>query len=287
MDKIITKIEAGKKNKNRVNIFLNEEFSFACSMDLVYYYKLEKGKKVDLDLLSNIIEEDNYIKGKNDALRIIEKSYKSKKEIVDKLLVKGYEEKTITRIIEFLEQYNFINDEKYAEMFIKDKSCSNGKKKIKYMLIRKGIDEDIINNKLKDVEEAKEREAALRLAQKKYGILIKSETNEKKVYKKIGDYLAGRGYNFDIINSTLNKIIRLEDSTPNKENIDNYEDGCSNTGEEDLSKLKELAEKRYRILLKSDKDYGNIYRKLSQYLLRRGYNWDDIKKILKGIVDNE
>lgn len=287
MDKIITKIESGKKNKNRVNIFLNEEFSFACSMDLVYYYKLEKGKKVDLDLLSNIIEEDNYIKGKNDALRIIEKSYKSKKEIVDKLLMKGYEEKTITRIIKFLEQYNFINDEKYAEMFIKDKSCSNGKNKIKYMLIRKGIDEDIINNKLKDVEEAKEREAALKLAQKKYDILIKSETNEKKVYKKIGDYLGGRGYNFDIINSALNKIIRLEDDTLNKENINNYEGGCNNTGEEDLSKLKELAEKRYRILLKSDKDYGNIYRKLSQYLLRRGYNWDDIKKILRGIVDNE
>lgn len=287
MDKIITKIELGKKNKNRVNIFLDEEFAFACSVDLIYYYKLEKGKKIDLDSLSNIIEEDNYIKGKNDALKIIERSYKSKKEMADKLLIKGYEEKIITRIIEFLEQYNFINDEKYAEMFIKDKSCSNGKNKIKYMLIRKGIDEDIIENKLKGVGEVRERESALKLAQKKYDILIKSETNEKKVYKKIGDYLAGRGYNFGIINSVLDKVIKLEDSTLNKEDINNYEDGCNNAEEEDLSKLKELAEKRYRILLKSDKDYGNIYRKLSQYLLRRGYNWDDIKKILKGIVENE
>ncbi|MCD3298125.1 recombination regulator RecX, partial [Clostridium botulinum C/D] len=46
MERLITKIEIGKKNKNRVNIYLDEEFAFACSADLVYYYKLAKGTRI-------------------------------------------------------------------------------------------------------------------------------------------------------------------------------------------------------------------------------------------------
>ncbi|WP_346961661.1 hypothetical protein [Clostridium sp.] len=42
MSKIITKIEAQKKKDNRVNIFINDEFAFGCSSELVYYHNLAK-----------------------------------------------------------------------------------------------------------------------------------------------------------------------------------------------------------------------------------------------------
>lgn len=282
MEKLISKVEIQKINKNRVNIFIDEEFAFACSTDLVYYYKLEKGKKIDLDLLKEIIEEDNYLKGKNHALNIIEKTYKSEKEIQDKLLNKGYEEKTVARVLNFLKEYNFLNDEKYAEMFIKEKIPSNGKNKIKCLLLKKGISEEVIQDKLNKIKKEDEEDHALTLAEKKYISLIKSEKNFGKLYKKLGDYLITRGYDFDVVKTTLNKVVKKEDEDFNIPQQEHY-----SIKEDDLEGLKWAAEKRYRVLIKSEKDSIKLYRKLSQYLARKGYKWEHINKILKEISDNE
>lgn len=282
MEKIISKVEIQKSNKNRVNIFIDEEFAFACSADLVYYYNLEKGRKINLDLLKEIIEEDNYLKGKNQALKIIEKSFKSEKEIQDKLLNKGYEEKAVARILDFLVEYNFVNDEKYAEMFIREKISSNGKNKIKYLLLKKGISEDVIQDKLNDVKKEDEEAHALMIAEKKYASLIKSEKNWNKSYKKLGEYLVARGYDFDMVKTILNKVVKNED-----EDFCNSQQEIYSADEDNLEELKKLAEKRYRILSKSEKDLLKLYRKLSQYLARKGYRWEYINKILKEISDNE
>lgn len=279
MENVITKIEVQKKNKDRVNIFIDEEFAFPCSAELVYYHRLEKGKKIDSHLLKEVIEEDNYIKGKNDALKIIERSYKSEKEIYDKLIKKGYEEKTIGRVMAFLKEYKFIDDERYTEMFIKDKLFSSGKNKIKYALLKKGIDEDILNNKLALIKEEDERKFALDLARKKYAILIKSGSPFGKIYKKVGDYLISRGYDFNIVNSILDEVVKRDDI---EGKTSSYEEEVME--ETVLDRLREIADKRYNVLSKSEKDYEKLYRKLGQYLARRGYKWEDIKKTLKEIV---
>ncbi|MPN10992.1 hypothetical protein SDC9_158290 [bioreactor metagenome] len=57
--------------------------------------------------------------------------------------------------------------------------------------------------------------------------------------------------------------------------------------EENLCTLKQLAEKRYRIVCKLEQDKKKICKKLSDYLIRRGYNWKDIKKVLKEIIEYE
>lgn len=272
MERLITKIEVGKKNKNRVNVYLDEEFAFACSADLVYYYKLAKGKKIDEKFLNEIVEEDNYLKGKNYALKLLEKGYKSEKEIYDKLISREYNEKSIAKIISFLREYEFIDDERYCKLFVNEKLYSYGRNKIKYLLMKKGINNEIIEYTINNIDENIEKEVAIKLAEKKYKLLISSEKNYKKLYKKIGDYLLNRGYNYNIVSGILNNIIRIEDTNND------------NTIGDDLQKL---AEKRYRIVCKSEKDPIKIYRKLSAYLMRRGYHWEDIKNILKGIVENE
>ena len=272
MEKTITKIEVGKRNKDRVNVFLDEEFAFACSADLVYYYKLSKGKKVNDEFLNEIVSEDNYLKGKNYALKLLERSYKTEKEITDKLEAKEYEPKAIERIMNFLKEYNFIDDDRYCKLFINEKISSYGRNKIKYLLSKKGISDDIIEYRINDIDEDFEKEVAYRLAEKKYKLLISSETNYQKIYKKTGDYLLGRGFSYNILNSILNRIIKPQDIK-----------------QEDKAKgdLKELAEKRYRIIKKSESDSMKIYKKLSAYLMRRGYLWEDIKNTLKELVENE
>lgn len=279
--KIITKVEIQKRNKDRVNVYINHEFAFACGAELVYIHNIEKGKSVDLNYLNEIIMEDNYIKCKSSALKIIEKVYKTQAQIYSKLIEKGYDEKTVVRTIEFLKKYGFINDEKFVQMYIKDKLKSSGRNKIKYDLIKKGIDEKKINEGFACITSGVEKETAIKLAEKKYNLLIKNEKDYRKIYKKLGEFLIRKGYNSDIVSETLNSVI--------KKGVSDFEkkDETHDDEQTDLDKLHVLAEKRYNIIIKSEKDYKKIYKKLGDYLLRRGYSWENIKTVLSSIVNNE
>ncbi|MCT8978138.1 recombination regulator RecX [Clostridium sp. CX1] len=274
--KVITKIELQKRDKERVNVYINDEFSFACSAELIYAHNLSKGKIADMEYLQEIIDEDNYLKCKNSALKSIERAYKTEQQVYDKLIEKGYEEKIVKRAMNFLKEYKFIDDEKFIKMYVNDKSHSYGRNRIKYELIKKGISEKLINEALSDFDKDLEEEAALKLAEKKYKILIKSETNYKKLYKKVWDYLSRNGYNLEVIQKVVKKIVR--------EDFQEQDESERLKENDELSSIRELAEKRYRIITKSESDHKKIYKKLSDYLLRRGYSWESIKTVLKDIL---
>ena len=111
---IITKIELGKRNKERVNIYIDDEYAFSISAELVYKENLKVKDQINVESLKKLADEDNYIKCKNLALRIIERTYKSEKELRDKLALRGYEDHIIKRTINFLREYNLLNDTNYA-----------------------------------------------------------------------------------------------------------------------------------------------------------------------------
>jgi len=111
----ITKIEIQKRNKERVNLFLDDEYAFSLSTELVYKEALKVNEEVDSKKLGVLAEREGLIRCKDSALRIIERSYKTEKEVRDKLSTKGYEDNAINKSIEFLKEYDFINDIKYTK----------------------------------------------------------------------------------------------------------------------------------------------------------------------------
>lgn len=279
--KKISSIEVQSKNKERVNIYLNGEYTFSCSAELVYVHNLKSGMEIAIDKFKEIVDEDNYIKAKNAALKFIERSYKSEKEISDKLLLKGYDEKIAERVMKFLRDYNFVNDEKFIEMYIKEKTISGGRNKIKYSLLRKGISEQLVLEAVDKIDDVLERKIAKKLFDKKYAILKNSEKDKRKLYKKLGDFLIRNGFSGEIVSEILRSNSSLMDEEKVNCNEINNEEEESNCKEEEL---KELAEKRYRIIIKSEKDSMKTYKKLSEYLMRRGYSFQEIKPVLKEII---
>lgn len=280
MSSVITKIEVQKNNKDRVNIYMNDKFAFACDAQLVYIHSIIKGRAMEKDHLEGIINEDNYIKGKNAALHFLEKSFKSSKQVVDKLTLKEFDVKTIDRVIEFLEQYGFIDDKRFVELFIKEKIKSSGKNKIKFSLFKKGLPEELVKEELNKITAEQQFEIALQLGEKKLRVLSKSENDTKKLYKKISDYLARSGYDFEIISQVLDKIIREEKDDEVKDNLPSEDDY-----EKEYDRLCDLASKRYNILIKSESQKTKLYKKLGDYLLRRGFQWEQIKRVLRDLIN--
>lgn len=204
---VITKIEVQKRNKERVNIYLDGEYAFAISAELVYKEGLAVKMEVDTAKLKEVADKESYIRCKDSALRIIERSYKTEKEVREKLKLKGYDDRHIEKSIEFLKEYNFLNDDTYAKAFISDKLSSKGRQKIKYDLIKKGIDNAIIEEQLSNINEDSERETAFNLAQKKLRVIRKSESDEYKISGKLYRFLISKGYSYDITKSVVRKAM--------------------------------------------------------------------------------
>ncbi|NFD84383.1 recombination regulator RecX [Clostridium botulinum] len=301
MSNIITKIEVQKRNKDRVNVYIDEEFNFACSSELIYYHNLKNGKVIDENSLNDIIKEDNYIKAKGYALKYIEKSLKTESQVKEKLYLKEYDEDTVNKVIRFLKDYNFIDDDKYCDMYIREKLNIYGRNKIKYTLLNKGVKENIVIEKINNINEEKEKKVAYELAEKKYKIMILREKDKFKIYKKIWPYIISRGYNSNIAEWIINELksnealykdnsicldeqnMKLSQNIENNikdENIEKFHNNSSFNSKNNSYKenIDILARKRYDIIIKSEDDKNKIYRRLSNYLLRRGFSFEEVKK---------
>lgn len=204
---IITKIEEGKRNKDRVNIYIDNDYAFSVSKEILYKESLKVNDNVNIEDLREIVKKDNYIKCKNSALRIVERSYKSERELKDKLLLKGYDKDSIEKTMAFLKEYNFLSDNNYTKMYVKDKSKVQGKNKIKFELYRKGISEEIIQEELSSIDEEDEKEVAYNLALKKYNVISKRESDKYKLSQKLYRYILSKGYSYDIASYAIKKVL--------------------------------------------------------------------------------
>lgn len=275
MKNMITKIEATKRDKNRASIFVDEEFIFACSIELVYRFNLKVGEMADLEKLKDVVLEDNYLKGKAIALRYIECYSRTEKEVASKLISKEFSEGEIERIMNFMKEYGFVDDDRYLRAYINDNKNKLGKNKIKFTLTKKGISERKIDEELNLTSNEENQDIVYKIAKKKYEIISKNDIKSKIIYKKLWDFLMRQGFDNELIKNSLDKIIILEN--------DNSEE---NYIEKDTVKLMELAEKKLNSIRKNQDDEFIIKKKLFDFLMRRGYQYSEIKEIYNALIDN-
>lgn len=203
----ITSIEVQKKNKDRVNVFVDYEFAFACNMELIYKEGISKGSIIDEERIKEIVYKEEKLKAKSTALKILERTLKTESEIREKLTERGYDENITEETIEFLKSYNFINDENYVKLFVKEKLKSKGKNKIKFDLQQKGVDSHLISEAFLEISDDVEHLKAKELCIKKYNILKKSTDDERKIKEKLFRYLVSRGYDFSLSNGIIKETI--------------------------------------------------------------------------------
>ncbi len=201
----ITKIEH-QKNKNRLNIYLDNKFAFGIFEEIAYKYNLIEGMDIDENFIDNILILEEQQKANNYALNLLNHRWRTEKEIRDKLTNKNYDENIIKNTIAYLKNQNLINDKRFAETYTEEKIRLKklGSYRIKHELYNKGISQEIIDETIEKYCH-NEYERALELAKKK----ITSYKNDDKnaIYRKLGGYLQRRGYSYDCISSILRELL--------------------------------------------------------------------------------
>ena len=207
---IITKIEAQKRSKDRVNIYVDEEYFMAVYAELVYTHSLKKGMEIDKESLENLLHDEMYMKAKNKALTILSKSDQSEKKLKEKLL-NDFDENIVEDVIDFLKGYKLINDNLLAEKIVHDNMNLSkfGKNKIKQNLYNKGIAASDIQDVLSQIDPDDEYENAKYLAEKRLKRLKGEDKN--KINQKIYQHLAYKGFSYDIIKRVLRELLNFDE----------------------------------------------------------------------------
>lgn len=204
--KKVTKIERQKKNKDRISIFLDDEFAFGLDEGVFLDSGICKYMELEEEYIEETLKKEDYRKAENYAIYLISQREYTEKKLRDKILSKGFSEEQSDRIVNKFEKYGYIDDENYAERFVrtKQKVSKHGKYKIKSSLYEKGIDKDIINRCMSEFDEDIELENAKSFVIKKANSLKSKNLDKYKLKQKITAYLASKGYGYEIIKKAIN-----------------------------------------------------------------------------------
>jgi regulatory protein len=198
---IITSIKA-QKNQKRVNINLDGVFGFGLDLENFMRLQLKVNQDLTQSEVNEIIKKGELQKNFEKTLRFAMTRPRSLKEIKDYFRRKQVDTSLHQNIIDKLIKLELLDDNKFAEWWVRQRLefKHKSKKDITFELRQKGIDSNIIKNVLDD-SEIDEVKIAKELIAKKLYKWQKYDENIRR--QKISQYLAGKGFSWDVIKSLV------------------------------------------------------------------------------------
>ena len=128
------------------------------------------------------------------------------KDVRDKLKTFDIPEEDKTKILDYLLDNRFVNDERYAKAFVRGKVNQSGwgVNKIRFHLIQKGIDKDIIDEALGQTDEEVYRQRLIEILKTKAKTIKAASDFEKK--RKLAAYAMQKGFEGSLVWETLKDL---------------------------------------------------------------------------------
>lgn len=194
----IAKITVAKKTKGRFHIYLErektEEYAFSVSDSLIVSENLSKGKELTEEDVSKLKEKDNLDKAMQKVLNYLSYRMRSETEVVRYLRDLEVLDEDITTMVERLRELQFVDDQRFAEAFVRTKrdTAKKGPLLIEQELFQKGVSKVHIQKAIKQYSEEMQFEHAKEMIEKKQS----SYKNEgpKKKQQKLMQFIIQRGF---------------------------------------------------------------------------------------------
>jgi regulatory protein len=208
----VVNLKRKKRTKEWYLIYLNDGREILSYIDFIVKFKVKVGKQLTEEQIKEMKSESEVILAKEIAYRFISYKPRTLKEVSDKLKAKGFQSDLVSKVVEELKNYGFINDLEYARNFVLNKSRSKtlGELALRRELLSKGISSEIVDEVLSERENLiDEFEIALDLAQgklKQIKSLKKRKRGRDEYKRRIYEFLLRRGFKFETINRVMREV---------------------------------------------------------------------------------
>ncbi len=203
MSGVVTALRFQRRNKERVNVYLDGEFAFA--LPALEAAKLHKGQVLSDEEIERFKAIDREEKAYERALRFLGYRPRSIAEVRRYLQRRQVEEPMLQRIIDRLQAMGYLDDRAFARFWVENRQqfSPRGERALRHELRLKGVDPDLIEEVLK-ASEADEEEMAYRLIQVRARRW--RDLDRSSFWRKASGYLARRGFSYDVINAVLRRL---------------------------------------------------------------------------------
>jgi len=140
------------------------------------------------------VSENEFEKAAAAGIRLVSRRMRTASEIKSALLKKGFSVDAADNAVGKMREYGYLDDKRYAELFVEYKSKSGGRRKLQFDMRMKGLSNTDIEESLSGLSTDDELTAAKAIAERY--LRNKEKTIENKA--KAARYLAGKGFGFEI-----------------------------------------------------------------------------------------
>jgi len=196
----ITAIKQQQRLKGRYAIHVDGAYAFSLSADTLLEEKLYVGYELDETRLKAFKKLAANDKAYSLALAYAVRRIRSRYEITDYLRRKDYDEVLIHGIMEKLERLGFVDDEKFAEAWVRNRRLlkSVSERRLVQELRQKHVADDVIKQVLSE-DEADERTVLREL------VMRKRKQTRYTDNLKLMRYLVGQGFSYDDVKAVLSE----------------------------------------------------------------------------------
>ncbi len=201
-DKIITRLQIQQKNKERVNVFLNEEYAF--SLELMLATGLRKGQTLTEAEIAALQATDEGKRAYAAALNFLGQRARSQAEVAQRLQQREFSEAAIAQTMARLQQDGYLNDVSFGQQWVANRQLfrPRSERALRYELRRKGMDTTHINEVLEDAEIDEDAAAWTALEPK---MARWAELERAQFIQKAGGFLARRGFGHSVARRALDR----------------------------------------------------------------------------------
>tara|TARA_B100000029_G_scaffold256520_1_gene253261 strand:- start:2663 stop:3187 length:525 start_codon:yes stop_codon:yes gene_type:complete len=167
----------------------------------------EKSGEQTIHDSDNFNENSNFSKAKFSALNMLNFRPRSKKEITDKLIQKGWSNTIVNKVVLQLEKDQIINDENFANLYahFKVKNSFLGPKALQKELYIKGINNETIKKTIGLTYKQYPIDSLINTLLKKKGFKSREKIS-KKDFDRANRMLLRKGFSWDDINIITNQL---------------------------------------------------------------------------------
>ena len=210
MAKLITDIQAQKRNRNRVNIYLGGQYAF--SLDKMAAAWLTIGRTLSDEDITRLQKKDEFQTALSRALHFLSYRARSHQEMLTYLNNKGFEPAVIEHVIDRLKEEKLVDDLDFAQNWLDNRQRFRPRSQslMKLELRQKGVAEPEIEQALQS-SNLDDSELALNAGRKlsrRYQALDKVEFT-----RKLGAALQRRGFSYGVVRECL-QLLWKEKSEP-------------------------------------------------------------------------
>ena len=190
---------SGKRSK-KVRIELDGSSSFTLYKREAARYGLEADTCLAEDTWQALLKEVFIPRARSRAMHLLERQDRTEANLRKKLREGGYPQEAIDEAVSYVAGYHYIDDERYAESYVRYHQSGKSRRKILMDLKQRGVSDEVIRRAIESEYTASEEDMIRAAIKKRH---FDPGSSDPKERQRMYRFLLGRGFSYEDIDRVI------------------------------------------------------------------------------------